>query len=395
MRDYHLIWTAFLTTWVCAYAARTLFSPAIPPIMRDLSLSYTLIGLASSAIFYTYALTQFAAGFIGSRFGRKRALIFGMGVSGIATTLTSIANDLISLITFRTMTGLGQGFLFSNDRSIIAHVTPKEKLGFAQGLSFSGVGIGLLLGVFGGGLLIGVLGWRVTFLLVASLSLISLFLLTTMVKEPPREDWNALNIKSAVKGLMVDREYIALILAGVPIHYNYWVLTTWLPTALIESKIGDVFTSTAITSLIGIAAPVGLVTLGKLSDIAFMKGRGEWIIVGALSASLVIMTLLLTVEYVMRAHVALIFVTTFLTGLAIWGTWAPMYRIAARVRSGSLSAIAFGIMNGFHFIGAIVSPFITGYIRDLTGDFTSGFVIAALFPLLCVVLGFTVKFKSS
>jgi len=47
-----------------------------------------------------------------------------------------------------------QGTLFSNDRAIIATVTPPDSLGLGQGVSFSGPGLGLTFGLVIGGLLV-------------------------------------------------------------------------------------------------------------------------------------------------------------------------------------------------------------------------------------------------
>ncbi len=57
------------------------------------------------------------------------------------------AGTFTALVLARLLTGLGQGGLFSNDRVIIAGSTPPARMALGQGVSFSGPGLGLTLGI--------------------------------------------------------------------------------------------------------------------------------------------------------------------------------------------------------------------------------------------------------
>lgn len=386
MRDYHKIWVALILTWTAIYGVRTVFSPAIPDIMRDLSLNYALMGLASSAIFYAYLSTQFIAGFLGARFGRKRMLLYGTGITGIGAVLTSLAGGLYALVGYRVLTGFGQGLIFSNDRSIIAHSTPRKSVGLGQGLSFSGTGLGFVLGTSVGGLLVAMLGWRPSFQLIALSAAAAFMAVLFLVREPSSGNEEPEPALRTVRELLGNRDYVVLVLAGIPLHYNFWVLSTWLPTALVEAKMADITFASSITSLIGVAAPLGLISIGKLSDVAYSRGWGEWIVTTLMSILLTGMSALLTLEYVLRSDASLVATTVLLAGFAVWGAWAPFYRIASRLSSGPSSPIAFGFMNGVHFTGSLISPYLTGYLRDIYADFTAGLVIASLTPLITALL---------
>lgn len=387
MKGYQKIWVVLMFVWASVYAARVVFSPSIPQIMRDLSLNYALMGLASSAIFYSYFAMQFVAGLLGSRFGRRLMLLYGTGISGIGVLLTSFATNIASLMTYRILTGVGQGLIFSNDRSIIAHLTPSKSIGLGQGLSFSGVGLGFVIGVLGGGVLVATLGWRETFQLIALLGAASFAIVLLIVREPPRKSERTTPLLS----MMRDKEFGIILLGGIPLHYNFWVLSTWLPTALIEARIADLTSASAITALIGAAAPIGLITIGKLTDIAYSRGWGGWLVTSVMSSALSLATSLLTLEYSMRSELNVVTLTTFVAGFAIWGAWAPFYAMVSRMFPGGESPVAFGLMNGVHFVGSLISPYVTGYLRDLYADFTLGLFVASIAPLVTSLLFFISK----
>ncbi|MBI4531702.1 MAG: MFS transporter [Candidatus Latescibacteria bacterium] len=144
---YHTVWVVLLFGWVANYMARIGLSPALTPIREEFRLSYSQAGLLATAFFYAYALMQFPAGHLGDRFGQKRVLVLGAFGWAVATFCTGLSTTYTTLFTARFVTGLFQGCYFSNDRPIIAAVTPKEKMGFGQGVSFTGLGIGMCLGI--------------------------------------------------------------------------------------------------------------------------------------------------------------------------------------------------------------------------------------------------------
>src|SRR5947208_9900577 len=90
---------------------------------------------------------QIPSGLLGDRFGRRRILVLGLLGGALAAGLTGLAGSFAALFVARTLTGAFQGSLFSNDRAIIVTVTPPDRIGLGQGVSFSGPGLGLTFGL--------------------------------------------------------------------------------------------------------------------------------------------------------------------------------------------------------------------------------------------------------
>ena len=142
LQYYHQVWLALILGWISNYMVRVALSPVLLPLMKEFSLSYAQAGLLASAVFYSYALMQFPAGYLGDRFGKKRILILCILGWGLSSLAMAAAASFAALVLVRFLTGLAQGTYFSNDRPIIAYYTPKEKAGIGQGISFMGLGSG-------------------------------------------------------------------------------------------------------------------------------------------------------------------------------------------------------------------------------------------------------------
>src|SRR5262249_46018852 len=147
---------------------------------------YTEAGFLSTAFFYAYMAMQFPAGAFGDRFGRRRSLVTGMLLVALASFCTGLARSFAALFAARLLTGLSQGFLFSNDRVIIAAVPPRHKTALGQGVSFSGPDLGTTLGLVIAGALGVVVAWRTVFMLVAIPAAVAAALFWRFVPEPPR-----------------------------------------------------------------------------------------------------------------------------------------------------------------------------------------------------------------
>jgi MFS family permease len=186
---YGLIWAILVYAWIANYLIRMALSALLPPIMAEFGLTYTQAGLLSAAVFYAYTSMQLPAGALGDRLGRRRMVIAGVLLSAGASVFTGLAGTLALLFAARLATGFSQGFLFSNDRVIIAATTPPGRMALGQGISFSGPGLGTTLGLVLAGYLGTLLPWRHVFLLFALPPLLAAWLLWRFAPVPPR--WRA------------------------------------------------------------------------------------------------------------------------------------------------------------------------------------------------------------
>ena len=128
------------------------------------------------------------AGALGDRFGRYRALAFGLAVFGVGSLLAAKASSSGMLITFRALMGVGGAFIMPATLSIITNVfrDPKER-GRAIGVWAGLAGLGLAIGPVTGGTLLEHFWWGSVLLVnlpIVAIGLVGGFFLVPDSRDP-------------------------------------------------------------------------------------------------------------------------------------------------------------------------------------------------------------------
>ncbi len=172
------------------YLDRVNVSTAASGFGPEFHLSNTEIGLVFSAFAYPYLIFQIIGGWVSDRFGSRRTLIFCGLMWAAATILTGFAGGLVSLLIARLLLGLGEGATFPAATSAMSRWVPKEKRGFAQGITHSAARIGNAVAPAAIVGIMSIYGWRASFFVCGIISLIWVaawaFLSTENPKDHPR-----------------------------------------------------------------------------------------------------------------------------------------------------------------------------------------------------------------
>jgi predicted MFS family arabinose efflux permease len=384
MPPYVLVWLLLIFAWAANFVIRIGFSALLPSIMGELSLSYTRAGLLASAFFYAYVIMQIPSGLLGDRYGRRRILLLGLLGGALSAGLTGLAGSFAALFTARALTGAFQGSLFSNDRAIIATVTPPDRIGLGQGVSFAGPGLGLTAGLVIGGLLVEVLPWRTVMMLFGLGPIAAALLIARFVPSPaPSRAQEPLGRR--LGGLFANGPLWLLALASLCAIANQFILATWAPLFFQEAGITDVGRAGIYAALQGIAASLGMIVGGFTHDRLARRGfESKTVIVAGLAA--LALSMLAMAAVIAQRSVPALAILLFLAAFFCWSIWGAVYTLLGRmVRAEDLGA-AFGWSNSISFLGAIVGPIATGWARDLTGSFSAGCLLAAVLAAAGVAL---------
>jgi len=126
----------------------SLSSSFLPIMAQDLDPSGVLVGMVISAWFLSRIFLEFPAGMLSDRLGRRRLLVFGIGLSSFGPILCAFATNIYMLILGRAIWGLGTSFYFMNNMALLMDLLPMSvrgrALGFSQGLEFVGSFMGAL-----------------------------------------------------------------------------------------------------------------------------------------------------------------------------------------------------------------------------------------------------------
>ena len=168
--------------WILAAVSTALFCVQIDYFAMNLALPRMASDLHSNATdlqwvisVYMLALGAFMvpAGRIGDIFGRRRALLAGIALFGLASAMCAVAPSATLVIAFRAVQGVGAALIFPVSVSVLTNAFPAARAGHAIGVAYGIAGLGNAAGPLVGGLLTQTVGWRWIFWLLVPLALVA------------------------------------------------------------------------------------------------------------------------------------------------------------------------------------------------------------------------------
>jgi MFS transporter, DHA2 family, multidrug resistance protein len=132
----------------------TVLNIALPTIQKDLGATQSQLIWAVDSYQLVFAALLFTWGVLGDRFGRKRILMIGLTLFGIASAICAFSVNAGMLIAFRSIMGIGGAAVLPVTLAIITVVFPRHERGRAIGLWAAAVGGAVALGPVLGGLLL-------------------------------------------------------------------------------------------------------------------------------------------------------------------------------------------------------------------------------------------------
>jgi EmrB/QacA subfamily drug resistance transporter len=157
--------------------------------------SYTLV----------FAGLLFTFGVIGDRIGRKRILLAGMAIFGLASLVSAYAQTPAQLIWSRALMGLGAAAIMPQTLSIITNVFEPRERGRAIGIWSGAVGLGVAIGPVTGGLLLANFWWGSVFLInvpVVVAGMIAMFVLIPESRNPDPGGLDPIGVLLSIVGLV-------------------------------------------------------------------------------------------------------------------------------------------------------------------------------------------------
>jgi MFS family permease len=179
-------------------------------LMKDFHVSASAIGLMVGIQFLAYAGLQIPVGLLSDRYGPNRFLIIGTLLNGLGSLLYSLAPNEYVLIFSRFLVGTGDAAIFVNLVLILSQWFKAKEFVSLLGVVAMVGSLGSLSATVPFSLWISFAGWRLPFLSIGIILVVSSFLLFTVLISRPKRIFK--NNSKARKSPIKDRESVWIIL---------------------------------------------------------------------------------------------------------------------------------------------------------------------------------------
>jgi len=158
---------------------------SLPHIAGSLSVSTDLATWVLTSYIVSSAIVLAATGWLSSYFGRKKYLMFSVGLFIVSSMFCGIAQSLPQLIAARVLQGLAGGALQPLAQAIMLESFPKEKRGSAMAGLGGGMIVIPIIGPTLGGWITDNFSWRWIFYINVPVGILGLLMQHMFIEDPP------------------------------------------------------------------------------------------------------------------------------------------------------------------------------------------------------------------
>lgn len=385
-----------MVMYIVSYLDRVNVGFASVTMNADLGLSATAYGVGAGLFFVGYVLLEVPSNLILRRVGARRWLARIMVTWGAVASAMSLVHNEWSFYTLRVLLGIAEAGFVPGVVFFLTLWFPREVRGRVTAAFLMGIPFAVVLGApLSAGLIqfgtetLGVQGWRFMFLAEGIPAIVlGIFVLFLLPDRPETVKWlsseesTALNRKLAEENEFAEshglgtvraafRDWRVYVVAafGFAANIGGYALSFFLPQVItgLSETFGTQFSlmqTALITAIPYSAAAVAIWFVGRNSD---RTGERMAHIAVPLALGAVAVGIALYLPSTIAVIVAI--------SIAAAGSYAiiPIFwQLPPRFLTDAGAATGMGIIASLANVAGFISPYITGALKDATGDFKAG-----------------------
>jgi cyanate permease len=363
-------------------------SPLITPILEDLNISYSQMGLVLGSWQLTYIVAAAFAGVLIDKWGARKALFLGTVIMALSVGMRNFSYGFATFLPLVALFGLGGPMISIGCPKTIAQWFFGKDRGTAVGIYLTGPWLGGAFALAATNSAVMPLtgqSWRLTFALYGLLALAVAFLWWFLAREiEVSGDSDNVGMKTVLVRLIRIRNIQIVLLSGLLTFGVIHGFTSWLPK-IFESR-GFSQTLSGYAS----SAPllVGIPALLLLPRMIQPRKRAAAISVMALTVVVSVWAFFTFTGVLMFAGLILYGVTS--------STLVPLLTLIL-METPEVGSRYMGSAGGLFFciseIGGFLSPLVVGMLVDWTGGFLAGGYFVMVLGLAVFMLTFLLQHR--
>lgn len=386
-------------------------------IVNEFGLTKSKLGFIFSSGLVGMTLGCFSIAPLGDKLGRRKIFLFSLSCITLGMFGMYISPAYWLLLVSRFITGLGIGGILPTMATIVSEYSNNRTRDFNVGLIQGGWPLGAILtGIFCTWA-IPEFGWRFTYLITGLAALVLLIATWAVMPEsiPFLSRMQPANALKTINGQLIKmklseiealpdkqivqdtfqwkevltREYKkSTIRLWVGIFFGFltlYTLMSWVPT--IAKDAGMPFElATYVGMALNLGAFVGVVIMG-----GFVTKVGSRL---TLLSFMVIAFILMIIYSRFTMTYYLMMGLIFLLGFFVQGGFNAYFPTATRIYPSSIRSTGIGLAFGIGRVGAILGPFLFGYLSDRGVDIKNLFILFSLPLLISGIMAYSIPSKN-
>ena len=366
----------FLTVFT-AFAIRYSYGVLLPEMLPSLAISKTEAGVIFTSYFIAYTIFSPVLGLLADRYGARVLLALFSVILGVGTFLMAYSSSPTNASLFFALAGIGTAACWAPVMALAQRWASDKR----RGMTLAFVDAGSSLGIIGAGaavpLIVVAYSWRMGWIALGIVAFLLAGINLLLVRSHPLEKSSLRHpklgqhaektVSITYAGLLRNSKFWLIGLAYLLIGFSVLIPFTFLSTYAAQELTLPYEAATRLITVIGIAAMVGKLVLGPLSDtvgrIRIMMLCAVLVAVGTLG-----------IAYFQGFLTLTIFTAIF--GVGYGSVWSMYAASASDYFSKESAGGIVGLWTFCVGIGCILSPVMAGWIADTTGTLAWSFILA-------------------
>ena len=383
--------------YVVAYVDRVNIGFAARELQRDLGLSAAVFGLGGGLFFLGYCLFEIPSNLILERVGARIWIARIMIVWGFVSMGMVLVTGQASFYTVRVLLGVAEAGFFPGIVLYLTYWIPASERARAGALFMTASPVAMIVGapvseaLLGLDGLLGFAGWQWLFFLEGLPAVVLGFAAWRYLTDRPEQagwltapqrEWltSTMTAERAARLAQHHTSELRMLLSG-----RLWILSAiyflnnmvtygvfiWLPNIMRDVSGFRGWKLSVATAIPCVAALAGMVLVGRHSD---RTGDRKWHVAGcALTAAAG-----LVLAAFSQHSVVLVVLSFMLSQAGQRAIMSVFWAIPPIFLGGTAAAAGIALINSLGNLGGFVGPTAIGWLRQGSGDYTSGLLMLAV-----------------